>query len=384
MNRKMHNNKVKKICHVQLLPIMSGVQRSMVEFLKKLDREAFEVYVICKEEGELTLALKELSIRYIIVPSLVRPINPILDLVSLIQFFRIFKQHKFDLVHTHSSKTGFLGRIAARLTGINRVFHTVHGLPFHDFMNPIQAFAYSVMERIGAKSCSKIIFVNHEERRIAERKRIVPPKKAVTIYNGVDHRYLEEQCDQAVIDNTRKELSLDISDFVIGYFGRFWKQKDPITLLKIIQACQELPVRFLLVGAGPYKKYFDHRLKNNDKVILTGWQSNPFRFYPLIDVLILPSLWEGLSMTLIEAMSFGKPLIASNISGNRECIQNGENGFLCPPKDVRAFKEAIEKIMGNNELYQQMSRRSKELSRVFFDADKNNEILKRFYENSYF
>mgnify|MGYP000895426418 FL=1 len=382
MANKFYNSSDKhiRICHVQLLSILSGVQRAMLEILYRLNPQVYEPIVLCKEEGDLTIELSAHNIAYITMPELVRPISPWHDIRSYYSLKKFFSERRFDIVHTHSSKTGILGRFAAHHAGVPIIFHTVHGLPFHEFSPYINKLLYSVIENRAASVSQKIIFVNQEERALAISKKIIPEEKTITICNGVDLQkvgcYDNEQARMVF----RQRWSIDKDDYVIGYVGRLWEQKDPETLLRTIELCNDLPVRFLIVGDGPYKERFDQHFENDKRVIMTGWLDNPISIYPAIDALILPSLWEGLSVTLIEAMAFGKPLIASNIKGNRECVWHGENGFLCTPRDPYSFRQAIATLTGDKALYKRMSVSGREKAAAHFDAEKNSQKVITLYE----
>ncbi len=351
----------------------------MLELLQRLDKTKFEVFVICKEEGDMTRELARLGIKTLFVPTLVRQINPILDALALLKCTLLFKRHKFDIIHTHSSKTGLIGRIAARLAGVKHVFHTVHGLPFHEFSGVALTGFYAFLERVGSYFSTQIIFVNHEERQLAIKKKMVSAAKAKTIYNGINLKLAKSYDSASTRRAFRNAWGIAPDDFVVSYVGRLWEQKDPDTLIKVIQSCLDLSVKFVVVGDGPLKEKFDREFKNNCKVLMTGWIADPMSVYPAIDLLILPSLWEGLSMTLIEAMAFGKPLVASNIKGNRECVWPGKNGFLCTPRKADEFAHAVKTLATDRNLYRRMSEASRQLSAQYFDAEKNCRAIIDLY-----
>jgi len=352
----------------------------MLEVLRRLDPDRYEITVIARSEGDLTRLLNEYGIHTVVLPALVRPIDPFRDPLALWQLYRCFRRRRFDIVHTHSSKTGFLGRIAARVAGVRAVFHTVHGLPFHEFSGPWKRRVYALLERIGGCFTDRLIFVNHEERRLAVRLGLIADKKASTIYNGVDLAQIDAHSGRRAA--LRGQWGLTEDDFLVGYVGRLWAQKDPQTLMRIIDLCRDLPVRFCIVGDGPYYTRFKERQAEWKGTVLTGWMHDAVTVYPAFDVLILPSLWEGLSMTLLEAMAFGVPLIASDIKGNRECVAHGINGYLCPPRAAAAFREAIEKIYAEPQLRAAMQDACLERSRRFFDAEKNSSRVIELYETA--
>jgi len=369
-------NKI-KICHIQLLPLMSGVQRSMLDIFKNLDCERYDITVICKEEGELTKTLTQMGIDYLLVPQLTREIRPIRDLVSFFLLYKIFRKFKFDLIHTHSSKTGFIGRWAAHFAGRSLILHTVHGFPFHEFSGKTKTKIYSMLERLGAVVSTKIIFVNNEEREFAIANNIIPKAKALTVYNGVDHEFVQSIIDSNLREQIRQKWGVGKEKIVIGFVGRLWQQKDPVTLYNTIKACKSLKVTFVIIGDGPYRYLFEDASLD---VILQGWVKNPMEYYPAIDILIQPSLWEGLPMTVIEALAFGKPVVASDIKGNRECVQHNVNGFICQPRTPEDFKKAIQTLAEDKDLFRRMGREARNQSLKIFDVTKNFAQIASLYK----
>ncbi len=372
-----------RICHLQLLPLMTGVQRAMVELLKRLDPSRFEHWVVCKNPGPLTEELAKMGVNVLFVPSLVRRIHPLRDLQAFIALYRLCKHYRFRIVHTHSSKTGALGRLAARAAGADLVFHTVQGLPFHEFSRRGERFLYGLAERLAGLCADRVIFVNEEERQLAIRQRLISPARACTIYNGVDLALVERANTEEARVSFRRTWGIPQEAFVVGYVGRLWAQKDPTTLAAIIDQCSGLPVHFVIAGDGPYQAFLAMRFAGQRRVTMTGWLPDPTAVYPAIDVLLLPSLWEGLPMTLIEAMAFGKPLVASNVKGNRECVRPGHNGLLCTPRIPEEFVRAIETLRGNRHLYQEMKENCLHMSRELFDVEANAGAVIRLYEEAY-
>ena len=127
-----------KLLHIQLLPLLYGAQNVMLKLLNSLDINRYEIYVISKPGGPLVDRLRQLNYHYIPVKTLRRNIS-FLDILAFFKIYNICKKYKFDIVHTHSSKTGFIGRIAARSAGIHKIIHTVHGFSFHPFQSHLNS-----------------------------------------------------------------------------------------------------------------------------------------------------------------------------------------------------------------------------------------------------
>ncbi|HCO1401679.1 TPA: glycosyltransferase, partial [Escherichia coli] len=158
------NKQKTKIVHVQLMPLLSGVQRVSLQEIERLPKNEYEISVICKEPGPLVDGLRE-DINKFYIPSLCREISLINDLRSLYLLYKNFKREKYDIVHTHSSKTGVLGRVAAKLAGVPCIIHTVHGFAFESAKRSYVRLLYRILERIGAKCSTKIICLHEDDKK---------------------------------------------------------------------------------------------------------------------------------------------------------------------------------------------------------------------------
>ncbi len=328
----------KKICHVQLLPLLSGVQNMMISLLDHLDRNKYDITVVSAPDGPMITSLQEMGIRHVAFPKLIQKIN-FYDMLIFIQFYKFFRRERFDIVHTHSSKTGFMGRIAAKLAGVKIVIHTIHGFPFHPYQSEIIRNFYQNLERIAGFFCDKAVSVNSFERELAIQKHLINKRKIVSIYNGI-----QDLVSQNPI--RRKELGVDKNMIIVGSVSRFSEQKNIINLIKVaINIVKvEQNITCIFIGDG---EYFNHALQlvksagAERNILLVGWKSNVPDWYELFDIVVLYSKWEGLSLTILEAMSMKKPVIASDIKGNNELIIDGENGYLVKIDDHKDLTKKI-------------------------------------------
>lgn len=328
-----------KICHIQLLPLLSGVQNMMINLLENFDRDEYDITVSSARNGPMIEKLKEMDISHVAFPNLVQKIN-LHDIHIFIQFYKFFKKERFDIVHTHSSKTGFMGRIAAKLAGIKIVIHTIHGFPFHPYQSKIVRSFYQNLERIAGVFCDTTVSVNSFERELAIQKHLINKKKIITIYNGIKGLVSQNHIQ-------RSELAIAENNTIVGSVSRFSEQKNIINLINVaIDIVKyEQSVTFIFIGDGEYFKHAQQLVREagaENNVRLIGWKSDVAEWYELFDIVILYSKWEGLSLTIIEAMSMKKPVIASDIKGNNELIADGENGYLVK---IGAHKELTKKIL---------------------------------------
>ncbi|MCF7919139.1 MAG: glycosyltransferase family 4 protein [Candidatus Cloacimonetes bacterium] len=329
----------KKLLHIQLLPLLSGVQNMMLELLSHLDREEYEIFVLSKPGGPLVEAVKTAGYHYLPMPSLRRNISP-WDFVAFWEIYLLVRKYRFDIVHTHSSKTGFLGRIAARLGGVRKVVHTVHGFAIHEQQPGFNNLVYIFLERLASQFCDRIIFVNNFERKFALKKHIVTAQKSCTIYNTVNpDKFNSGQRNYANRNYVEQP-------FTIGSVLRFTTQKNMInTVRAAIKVCkQREQVRFIFIGDGEQylmcKQLVEHE-NLNTRILLTGWQQEIELLLPKFDVFLLYSRWEGLPISILEAMACSLPVVCSDIKGNNELV-DAENGILIPiNKEEELVKELV-------------------------------------------
>ncbi|MFO7897079.1 MAG: glycosyltransferase [Candidatus Cloacimonadales bacterium] len=360
----------KKIAHLQLLPLLSGVQNVMLEILADLDQEKYEISVISKSGGPLLEKLHTLGYRHIPLESLRREISW-WDFVALFRLWRIFRTEKFQIVHTHSSKPGFLGRIAARLAGVPRIIHTVHGLPFHPYSPPIIRFIYRHLEKLAARFCDFVVFVNRSERILAEQQKIVKPQQAITIFNGID-----------LPQNYPRKT--DHQRFVVGSCLRFWQQKNIIATLKAaIEVCQRQPqIDFIFIGDGDeYQQALDlvQQAGLSQRISLPGWQDKVQAWFEKFDLFLLYSKWEGLPISILEAMAYGLPIVASDIKGNNELV-TAANGVLISVQQPQKLVEEIISLSRQPEKLQVWGENSRKLVAEKFSLAQFNRQYQALYE----
>ena len=373
------------ICHVQLLPLLSGVQRAMLDIFKYLDRERYAPHVVCQQPGPLSAELARLDIPCHFVGSLRRQIHPLRDARALQMLVALFRRHRFRLVHTHSSKPGILGRVAARRAGVPRIVHHVHSFAFHEFSPRWQTVVYSNIERWASQFCDRVIVVNQEERELAVRRGIVPAEKCLTVYNGVDlERFKPDR--ETWRGRMRCEYGLRPHDTVILFMGRLDVPKQPLILPRIAAALElERPAddwRMLIVGSGPMRERFEREIiahRVGRRFVLVDWQDEPQRVYQAADIWLQPSLWEGLSLTLLEAHASALPCVASNVKGNREVVVP-QAGKLCEPQDAAQYAMELARLIDDRELRQRMGVAARCRAEERFDSRDNMKWIGALYD----
>lgn len=350
-----------RISHLQLLPLLSGVQRVTLDELERLDDGA-ERWLLCQELGPLTEGAQASGARVVTVPPLVREIHPLQDLKALWQLWRCFRRERFDVVHTHSSKTGVLGRLAARLAGVPCIVHTVHGFAFPAAKSRLQRRVFHAMEWLGGRCSHQVICLHEEDAHICREQLGLPADKVVVLANGIDvgkFRPLIEGEDRPAL---RRSLGLPEGRQLILMVGRLWEQKNPSCLVdayRRLWASGDPGADLVLVGDGELQPELAKVVQEAglaEHVHFLGWRTDTPELLRSSDIFVLPSRWEGMPLAILEAMGSGLPVVVSDIPGNRHLVEDGAQGLLFPTEDDQALAASLRRLIDEQELRQQLGR----------------------------
>ncbi|KOE84880.1 hypothetical protein ACS86_05695 [Vibrio alginolyticus] len=362
---------VMRVCHVQLLPLLSGVQRVSLNEISQMKGDEIEFEVVVSEEGPLTNELDLLNVRHYEVSSLKRAISFSKDVYALRDLYRYFRKNQFDVVHTHSSKTGVLGRISAKLAGVNNVVHTVHGFAFPSSKSIFIKLFYYFFEFVSARFTDNLIVLNEVDYNIAERYLLIPKKKIHLIANSID----------VVKFSPRKLISDSAKKIRIVMVGRLWAQKNPMCLIKAVNELVGKYDNFSvdIIGDGELRQEVELYLKKNrlNKYIkLLGWRNDVDKILNGYDIFVLPSLWEGMPLAILEAQSCGVPTIVSDIPGNKDLVQHDVNGLIFECDNFYDLSEMIARYFDNAELLKEHSINArKSVMKNFSSLKRNTKVL---------
>jgi glycosyltransferase involved in cell wall biosynthesis len=321
------------------------------------------------------------GVRIIRLSSLVRRVDPVRDLSALFSLWRIMIREKPDLVHTHTSKAGILGRCAARLAGVPAVVHTPHGHVFYGHFSSPASKIYFLFERIMACFTDRLIALTHGERDDYLALSVGNPKKIVTIHSGVDvDHYLHAKVN---IQGKRKSLGLKPEGLVVGTVGWLLPIKGPMYLLEAMdEVWRKHPDAILVyVGKGDLEgelRQEASRMGVSEKVRFLGWRDDVHEILPVLDIFVLPSLNEGMGRVLVEAMAAGRPIVASNVGGIPDLIYQGENGFLVPPADSKALARKVAFLISNPDTRREMGEGGRRMA-VRFGTDSMVQKIDQLY-----
>jgi glycosyltransferase involved in cell wall biosynthesis len=312
--------------------------------------------------------------------------NPTLrDIVMRRQLVKIFRDEKYDIVHTHSSKAGVLGRLAARKAGVPVVIHTIHGLPFHEYQSTLARRFYIHMERKAGRACDKIVSVADTMTRKALAAGIGTPELFTTIYSGMDlDLFLDSGKHRNVV---RNELGIAEDEIVIGKIARLFYLKGHKYLFEAaLEVLEKFPnTRFLLLHDGILRTRFERLLEQmgiRERFIFVGLVPPTAipRYISAMDILVHASLREGLARTLPQAMACRKPVVSFDIDGAPEVVNDGETGYLVKPKDSKGLAQALLKLIQDEKLRNLMGENGRELVDPIFRKEYMIEKIHELYQ----
>lgn len=377
-----------RVCQVQLLPLMSGIQRITLQILDVLDRDRYEPQVICCGPGPFSEEVESRGVRCHFVPNLVRPIHPWRDWQAYRDLKRLFVRERFDIIHTHCSKPGILGRIAARHAGVPCILHHVQSFAWHEHSSWAARRVYETCERIAAPYGDRVLFVNREDRAAAIDGDILPAEQCPLIYNGTDLSRFRPAFGSRTASSIRRSLSLSDDAVLIYFVARLEKPKQPWLLPEIARELdRRLPGadwRLVIAGEGAYRESVERRVVElglTNRVTMLGWQSetDKYQTYHEADIVLQPSLYEGLSLTLIEAQAAGLPAVAGDVKGNREVVVPG-TGFLCEPMRSTDYAQRLAELIVDPVLRIKQGRAARNHAETQFDVGRNMLQVCKLYE----
>lgn len=304
-----------------------GAERVINNLAASLDPQRYRAVLCLFRPGWLQDRSESRGIRTFIIPT-----HGMTDWRWAIQFKRLLRQEQVDLIHAHEFDANVQGAFVAALTGLPLVA-TVHGKNYF-WERFRRRLAYRWVSRRAT-----MVAVSENLKQFIVEKVGVSPSRVKVLYNGVD---MLPQCDRAEVDACRKELGLPESHQVVGVVGNLYPVKGHQYLIEgipsVLAKCPD--TSFVFAGRGQLEtelKAHVDRLGVGGKVFFLGLRQDIPRILAMLDVFVLPSLSEGLSMAILEAMIAGKPVVATQVGGNPELILDGKTGFLVPPRDSQAL-----------------------------------------------
>ncbi|NNF07490.1 MAG: glycosyltransferase family 4 protein [Candidatus Eisenbacteria bacterium] len=376
-----------KVLHLITRLSIGGAQENTMLTAGFLDKDRFDVEVWCGpqcDEGDSLLAeFNRLGIKLAVLPELVREVNPVKDAVALAKLARRIKKSKFDVVHTHSSKAGIIGRLAAAAAGVPAIVHTVHGWSFHDWMNPLARRVYIGLEKMVEPKTQKLITVSDRDTRKGLVAGVGSSDKYTTIHSGIEvWRFSDGASDP---NSIRSELGLAPDTLIVGTVSRLAPQKNPSAFVRMAaELHKRFPdVHFLYVGDGPLRPEIEKEIQEHgleSHLHLLGARRDIPEITHAIDIFVLTSLWEGLPRVFPQAMAAGKPIVATRVDGAPEAIEDAKNGYLVEVHDHKTLVDRVGGLIQNPNLRLEFGARGRDRVYPDFCATRMTEQISDVYD----
>lgn len=327
--------------------------------------------------------LKKFRQKVVFIPELKRDINPITDLAALLRLYFLFRRGRFDIVHTHTAKAGALGRTAAFLAGVPVIVHTLHGHNFYGYFGPFFSKIIAAVERFIACFTDKIIALTELERKDLIEFKTAGSEKIRLIYQGLEmEKYAQLNIDKRKI---RESFAIKPDEKVVGMIGRLEPVKGPEYFIEAAKFVAEVfpKARFILAGEGSLRKKLEKQIKSlglSDKFIFAGWREDIPEILSILDLLVLPSLNEGVGIVLIEAQGLGVPIVASRVGGIPEIVRENETGILVSAGDAASLSAAINDLLAHEQKRLAMGQEAMRWVKDKFKAQDMVDEISELYE----
>ena len=366
----------KRVLHLITRLIVGGAQENTIASVERVDPARYDSQLWtgpqAGAEGSLMADARSRGIVVRVLPNMVREISPFRDLLMLVQLTRLLRRERFDIVHTHCSKAGFLGRIAAKLAGVPHVTHTHHGWSFHDRMHPLLRWSFTTAEKVLEPWTHPMISVSNKTTAVGLEAGIGGPSDYLLIRSGIPlgRFHPDEGRGRAV----RKQLGIPDGHIVVGSVGRLTPQKNPMDFVKLATAVVDghESVTFVYVGDGPMRTAVEEAAEAaglGEALRILGVRDDVPDLLRAMDVFVLTSLWEGLPRVVLQALATGVPVLAYDTAGIAEAVVEGKNGHLVSRGAVDEMAALLTALVEDAPRRSAMSRAaSEEFDRAFSEG----------------
>ncbi len=371
-----------KVLNIVTRLAVGGAQDTSLLAVEKHNRTLFTVHYASNPDGYWIDRAQKVADQFHPLPHLVRPLHPPQDIQALLDIVKLLRQEQFQIVHTHSSKAGILGRLAARIARVPIVVHTIHGFPFNDFMPAWKRQLYINLERSVRPCTDYFITVSELNRQEAAQLGLLSLENSETIYGGIDWVKLDYPSNPQKI---RHKLGIPEGWQTIVMVGRLDEQKAPYFLIDAFaQVLAKFPeTLLLLVGEGELQPQLEtqtQKLGIQKNVKFLGSREDVPEILKVADIFALSSLWEGLSRAMTEAMLLGTPVVVPNIYGMPEVVHHNETGLLFPARDTEELAAHLIHLLQNSQERERLGQNAQQLTRKLFDANVMVGKIEDIYE----
>lgn len=368
-----------KLLHVVGDSRFGGAARIILRLGQEARAEGWQVDVLTTDPV-FQQAARQYGLGLVKVDVIRRDIRPLWDLAGLYRLRDLLRREPYEIVHTHTSKAGFVGRLAARLAGVPVIVHTAHGFAFHERSSVSARLFYSALERIASRWCDQIVSVSEFHRSWALELGICKPFKIVAIPNGI----ADVRSPKIAPAELRRRLGVREGNLFILSMARLAADKGLEYLVEAATILKRTERRFQVViaGDGPARGRL-HGLARDlgiaDRVIFLGFREDVDDLLAACDLVVLPSLREGLSIALLEAMAAGKPIIATSIGSHLELASQADMARLVPPADANAICAAVLRVARDPALMARLGTSARTLFERRYTEDRMLNSYRQLY-----
>lgn len=354
-------------------------------YLTKYLDDDYETLLIGGEKDESeasSLYIPEnLGLKPIVIKEMKRSIHPLNDYRSYKRIKKIIQEFQPDIVHTHASKAGAIGRLAAINCNVKIIVHTFHGHVFHSYFNPLKSKMYKGIERYLAKRSQAIVAISDvQKHELCHDHNIASSEKIKVIPLGFDlNKFAQGQDEKRA--HFRSQYHLEESTIAIGIIGRLVPIKNHemfIASAAQLKQNTQQPIQFFIIGDGEerenieqlcerFQLTYDNKGNNQVDVVFTSWIKSVDWALAGLDIICLTSLNEGTPVSLIEAQAAGKPIVSTNVGGIENVVLKDKSALLCAVNDINAFVGHLTRLVNDKTLYSNMS------------SVANDFVMKRFH-----
>jgi len=377
-----------KVCHVITRLIVGGAQENTIATCIGLRERGYDVDLAIGPqtgpEGSLYEQARASAIPIVMIEELRRGPDPWLDFRACLALYRLFTERGYRIVHTHSGKAGFLGRLAAKLAGVPFVVHTIHGPSFYEYQNPLGNWLYRSAEQVAGEWTTQFVAVAQAMKEKYLAAGIGRSSQYSTVYSGMDvEAFVRAKPDPTL----RAALGLSDNDLVVGKVARLFRLKGHEFLFEAApQIIAAVPnVKFLLVGDGILRPKWERAARGmglQDRFVFAGLvpPERIARYVAQMDVLVHLSLREGLPRTLPQALACGKPVVAFDVDGAREICLDGQTGYLLRAGDSYGLARRVTRLLEDRQLATTLGIRGRDLVKELFSVERMVQQIDGLYQ----
>lgn len=355
---------------------VGGGETHVVDLVSHLNKDHFQPVVLSFTDGEMIDKLNDMHVENYVIPS-----EKAFDFSTWKSVKALLREKQIDLIHIHGTRATSNVYWAAKNLGLPTVY-TIHGWSFHNDQNALVKNARIFFEKWITKKTDCNISVSESNKQTGEKN--ISGFKSVVVHNGIDLVKFNPDCCKR--KNLRKKLNIAEDTFVISFIGRMTAQKNPLGLIKAFKeaATENANTILLMVGDGELKEQAIALVKElgiENSVVFQKSRNDVADVLFSSDIFCLPSLWEGFPIALLEAMAMRKAVIATEVDGSVEIIQNKKNGILIKPQNVQMLAEAIKELINNNNLRKELAEAAQQTILNDFDVKKMTKKIEDVYIN---